>query len=335
MKKDRSSSPFASLAALHAELAAIDQEMRKAGVRVHARPMRGWTTLSFRNGLGLQRPSPNRDPQPNDLSWDALTEHIRKWFERRYGKRANIVYAPSAGVIDIDGDLFRMWAPMIFGQVNFEINPERLEFKYRPLVRNRIPKDNLLKSLDGLTPSYAESIPTTLYKTIGDQAGQIMVTYNEMLAHLGTVLVAEASVDIDAGVSALLGRISPGHAKWCFHQAAEKSIKALLQHEGVQDATLFKAGHDLAKLVALSPTLTASNRVTAAMIDAITCSPKARYGQIQTSIGEALGSYQNALIFILGALQLIVPVTRRFGGIAIYTGSFPAGEFDAALDGFN
>lgn len=327
-------SPFTSLAALHAELAAIDEEMRKAGVRVAARPMRGWQTLSFRNGLGLHMPSPIRDPKPNDLSWGALSEHIHVWFEQRYGNRANIVFAPSAGAIDIDGDLFRMWVPMVLGQVNFEISLDRLEFKYRPLVKDRVPKGNLLNALDGLTRPYAESIPTGLYQSLSVQAGRILGTYNEMMAHHGTVLVAEASVDIDAGVSALLDGISPGHARWCFHQAAEKSIKALLQHENVPHAKFFKAGHDLAKLVALSSTLTRSQRVTAPMIDAITCSPKARYGEIPTSISEALDSYQNALIAIRGVLQIIVPVTRHFGGILIYPGPYPADQFDPAIDGF-
>ena len=83
--------------------------------------------LSSRKGLGLRQPSPIENPQPDDLSWSALTAHIFAWFEQRYGKRANAVFVPSAGAIDIDGDLLRVSVPMLWGQVNFEINPQRLD----------------------------------------------------------------------------------------------------------------------------------------------------------------------------------------------------------------
>jgi hypothetical protein len=128
--------PVQSLAELHAELACIEDEMRKAGEKFTGRDMRGWHTFSAQRGGGLRMPSPIRNPTPGDLSYGALSAHIFDWFDRRYGKKLNLVYAPSTGAIDIDGDLFSLSVSVIYGQVNVEINPQRLTFRYCPLVKD-------------------------------------------------------------------------------------------------------------------------------------------------------------------------------------------------------
>ncbi|MBZ9815750.1 HEPN domain-containing protein [Mesorhizobium sp. CA7] len=319
--------PVQSLADLHAELALIDEEMRKAGVKFTGRDIRGWQTFSSRRGLGLRMPSPIRNPSPDDLSYDALSAHIFAWFDRRYGKKLNIVYAPSAGVIDIDGDLFSLSVSIIYGQVNVEVNPQRLTFKYSSLVKDRFPKMNLLQSLKDLTQAYAESIPPALYVDLVKQYGLIVTTYNEMMAHHSVPLVAEASVDIDAGAAALMDGISFGHARWCFHQAAEKSVKALLQHEGVSYS---RRGHDLKELIELSTKL--AGKVRDSTIATATCSSKARYGEVVTSVSEAILSYRSALTIIDAALKKM-PGKRLFRGIVVYPGPFPDSEFDPKIDG--
>ena len=319
--------PIQSLDDLHAELALIDEEMRKAGVKFTGRDIRGWQTFSSRRGLGLRMPSPIKNPSPDNLSYDALSAHIFAWFGRRYGKKLNLVYAPSVGVIDIDGDLFSLSVSIIYGQVNIEINPQRLTFEYRPLVRDRFPKMNLLQSLKDLTQAYADSIPPALYVDLIQQYGLIVTTYNEMMAHYSVPLVAEASVDIDAGVAALMDGISFGHARWCFHQGAEKSVKALLQHERVVYA---KRGHNLKELVELSTKL--AGKVSDPTIAAATCSSKARYGEAVTSVAEAILSYRSALAIIDAALRKM-PAKRLFGGIKFYAGPFPSDEFDPQIDG--
>lgn len=55
---------------------------------------------------------------------------------------------------------------------------------------------------------------------------------DEMLTHHQNRLVAEASVDLDAGIKALLDGISFAHARWCFEQMVEKCLKAIVQWEG-------------------------------------------------------------------------------------------------------
>ncbi|MFK0691376.1 hypothetical protein ACFX5Q_24725 [Mesorhizobium sp. IMUNJ 23033] len=272
-------------------------------------------------------PSPIRNPSPDDLSYGALSAHIFARFDDRYGKKLNIVYAPATGIIDIDGDLFLLSVSIIYGQVNVEINPERLGFKYSRLVKGRFPKMNLLQSLENLTQAYADSIPTRLYVDLSDQFGRIVMVYNEMMAHHDVPLVAEASVDIDAGVSALMNGISLGHARWCFHQAAEKSVKALLKFEGVEYP---KTGHKLDDLVNLSGRL--KGTISSTVIANVVCSSKARYGEIATSVDEVLLSYRSALLVIDAALKKI-PAKRLFSGIVIYPGPFPDGAFDPKLDG--
>ncbi|ESZ05790.1 hypothetical protein [Mesorhizobium sp. L48C026A00] len=330
---DKHQATLNTLQDLHAELAALDNEMRKSGVPPHARAFRAWRDFCFQRSLALTFPPSIEDPRPDDLSLGALTAHIFSWFEQRYDKRSNIIFNPSIGVIDIDGDRFRMSVHMIqAGQVNVEINPARLAFRYRPIARApRSVKDNLLRMLDGMTQQYADSIPVDLYPSIANQGALIMSVYNELTARLGNALVKEASADINGGVGALMDGVSLGHARWCFLQSAEKSIKALLQLDGVPSDKYFKAGHHLYKLVDLSPKLKNSRHLTSAVVDAVMCEAKVRYGEIQTSVSEALAAYQNSLVIIREALKWI-PAKRRFG-IVIYPGPFPEGQFDPVVDG--
>ncbi|AZO69957.1 hypothetical protein [Mesorhizobium sp. M1D.F.Ca.ET.043.01.1.1] len=329
---DHTPKPLNTLQDLHDELSALDDEMRKNGVPPHARMFRAWRDFCLRRGLALNFRPTIEDPSPDDLSLGALTAHISNWFKQRYDTRSRIVYSPSIGVIDIDGDRLRMSVPMIqAGQVDVEINPARLGYRYRRIARSpRSLKDNLLNLLDGMTQQYANSLPPSAYAAVAEQAALIISVYNEMSARLANTLVKEAAVDLDSGALALMDGVSQGHARWSFLQAAEKSIKALLQFDGVPYDKYFKAGHNLYKLQELSTKLKGSKVMTSAVIDAVLCEAKVRYGEIPSSPTEAMAAYRNSLLIIREALKGIA-TQRRFGA-AIYPGPFPDGHFDAIAD---
>ncbi|TPN28360.1 HEPN domain-containing protein [Mesorhizobium sp. B2-3-3] len=240
----------------------------------------------------------------------------------------NSVYSPSSGNIDIDGDLFLLRVMRIWGQMHFEINPARLAFKYRRVGKDWPPKGNVLQEVDALTQAYADSIPAQQYDGISDQFWRAMLASSEMFTHHQTPLVAEASVDLDAGVKALLDGISYGHARWCFEQAAEKCVKAVLQWQTI---TYPKRGHSLEKLIKLSPQLVGCN-LPAKTIDDASCSPEARYGEIATSRDDALSAYTAMLEIVANALKLI-PGKRQMTGLGLYAGPFPDRAFDPIRDG--
>lgn len=317
-----------SLQELHAELALIDRDLRAERFKLQGRGFEGFRRFSQRYSLGLRFPSPTEKPDATDLSYNALTAHILDWFDARYGRKMNFVYSPSSGIIDIDGDLFLLRVMWIWGQMLFEINPARLGFKYRRIGKDRPPKGNVLQEVDALTQAYADSIPVQQYDVISVQFSRAMLASSEMFTHHQTPLVAEASVDLDAGVKALMDGISYGHARWCFEQAAEKCLKAVLRWQTI---TYPKRGHFLDRLIKLSPKLVGCN-LPAKMVDDASCSPEARYGEIVTSRDEALAAYAAMLEIVAKVLKLI-PGQRQMTGLALYAGPFPERAFDPIRDG--
>ncbi|TRC91139.1 hypothetical protein FJV80_04250 [Mesorhizobium sp. WSM4310] len=309
-------------------MAAIDRELRRKRFKLQGRGFEGFRRFSHRHGLGLRFPSTIENPSPGDLSYDALTAHILDWFDARYGRKLNFVYSPSSGIIDIDGDLFLLRVMRIWGQMHFEINPARLRFKYRRLGKDSPPKGNVLQEMDALTQAYADSIPAQQYDSILVQFSKAMLACSEMFTHHQTPLVAEASVDLDAGVRALMDGISFGHARWCFEQAAEKCMKAVIQWE---TGTYPKQGHKLDNLPKLSSKLIGCNLPPKLLADA-SCTGKARYGEIATSRDEALAAYV-AMLEIVAKVLALIPGQRQMTGLALYAGPFPERAFDPARDG--
>lgn len=317
-----------NLQELYAELTLIDHDLRAERFKLQGRGFEGFRRFSQRYSLGLRFPSPIERPDANDLSDNALTAHVLDWFDARYGRKMNFVYSPSSGIIDIDGDLFLLRVMRIWGQMHFEINPARLGFRYRKLGKDSPPKGNVLQEVDALTQAYADSIAIQQYDGIAAQFARVMLACSEMFAHHQTPLVAEASVDLDAGVRALLDGISYGHARWCFEQATEKCLKAALQGQAI---TYPKRGHSLGKLIQLSPKLVGCN-LTTKLVDDASCSPEARYGEIATSRDEALAAYVAMLEIVAKVLKLI-PGQRQMTGLALYSGPFPDRAFDPIRDG--
>ncbi|WP_292694340.1 HEPN domain-containing protein [Mesorhizobium sp.] len=315
-----------TLEELHAELASIDSDLRAERFKLQGRGFEGKRRYSIRHDLELQFPSPVEAPSPDDLSYGALTAHILDWFDARYGRKLKVIYSPSSGILDIDGDLFLLNVSMIWGQAQFEINPARLTFKYRKVSRT-IPKANVLQLVDALTQAYADSIPIQQYERILRQFGWVMMAHNEMLTYHQNRLVAEASVDLDAGAKALMDGISLGHARWYFEQTVEKCLKAIIQWE---TGTYPKHGHKLDDLVKLSSKLIGCNLSSKSLADA-SCSAGARYGEIATSRDEALSAYTAALEIVAKVLKLM-PGRRQMTGLVAYPGPFPDNAFDPIQD---
>jgi hypothetical protein len=270
----------------------VDEEMRQGEVPVTARALKGWLEISFRFGLRLQFPAPQREPREGCYTGYDLTIRIFRWFDNRYGERQGIDPTWKMAVL-IRGDAYRLTIPLVFGQANVICSVKQFGTTESNKVAtgNVLPVLNVLDLIEGLTEGYAKSLKHGMSAMMSVEAV------------IRSALVKEAVGDIEASVSNVFSNPPQyGLSKWASLQAAEKLIKAYIAHKG----KTFKQTHilndlaDAAEAEGLRP-------IPRATLDKIQCSPGVRYGAPAVSLVEAVEAHQAALDVCAGVAEQIAP----------------------------
>lgn len=279
--------PLARGPQFEAMMAQIDFKLTNEGVDIPTRPILAVREVAMTYNLNIPLGGDAARLPPELQENAALSEAINQWYNDNYGDRLKEDPCPGRMVILLDGDLYVLRVPRIFGSVNFVLTRQWLP---NPGIGRGPATCNITQLVDGITPAKAGRLSDSALDTIG-AAFEIALPAAFTLESTDHGLMSIARGDVEAAVNGLMARGGRyGESKWASLQAAEKVLKAAIDRAGA------KYGYTHA-LAGLSKTLadTGLNFNADAQVAAIQCKPDIRYGQVPCTRDEALAAHRASL----------------------------------------
>lgn len=270
-----------------AMMAEIDFKLTNEGVEIPSRPMLAVREVSMKYGISIPIAAPQARLPPDLQENVALGEAIHRWYTENYGDRLKTNPCPGRMAVLVDGDLYVLSVPRIFGSVDFVLTREWLD---NPGLGRGSRTCNIVQLLDKLTATKAARLSDSALESIS-KAFQTALHAAYTLQATKHQLMSIARGDVDVAISNLMAHGQRyGESKWASLQAAEKILKAAISLSGGTP----KFTHELADLCkALSDSGLVFN--ASPQIAAIQCKPAIRYGEEQCSRDEALMAHQASL----------------------------------------
>lgn len=270
----------------------IDGQMRAENIPIAGRELKAASLASERLGVSLPiAPLPDRNPIQGAYFGADLVLHIRAWIQARYGARLKVNWGPGTVPIIIDGDIYGMSLPMVFGKVAVAANPgTHGKYPKQNSGSQSTPVCNVLDSIDGLTTTLSESLSQATLQLLVRQFCIAQENFGWIKSLPAHAMTDVAQADLASASQNILG--TPAHygsSRWSSLQATEKFYKAYISKKGGQfDKThnivaLNKAAFDLG-FKGISPEI----------LNKITCSAAVRYEQ-KSTLHEAINAYWSAL----------------------------------------
>lgn len=270
-----------------AMMAQIDFKLTNEAVDIPSRTMLAVREVSMKYDLSMPL---GGDPArlPPDLRENAvLSEAINQWYKDNYGDRLKENPCPGQMVMLLDGDLYVLRVPRIFGSVNFVLTRQWLT----NLNISRGPATcNITQLVDNMTPAKAARLSDSALNMIGTTF-ETAVPAAYTLESTDHNLMFIARGDVEVAINSLMARGDrSGESKWASLQAAEKVLKAAIDLSG----TKFKFTHGLAELC---QTLSDAGLTfdASAQVAAIQCKAGIRYGEEPCTRDEALAAHHGSL----------------------------------------
>lgn len=268
-----------------AEMREIDRDLAENGVPIHARPINAMLEFSKKHSVKL--PFGGYRGADAELRVGAhISREINKWFENRYGDRLKVDMSPGMLAVRVNGDLYELKVPLIYGTANFILSDDLASSGMRD--HRGVPVCNVYSLVDGITPALIRSIHEDEHRRffqefiIGMQALYILMGSRE-----GDDLVNAAVADARTAVSLLVGNHSNfGASKWASLQLSEKMLKSAISRIGLE----FPKTHTLERLV--SKIASAGFELDVGnLLQAIQCEAGIRYGEHPCSANEAADAH--------------------------------------------
>lgn len=291
-----------------AMMAQIDLKLTNEGADIPSRPMLAVREVSMKYGLNMPL---GGDParMPPDLRENAaLSEAINQWYKDNYGDRLKENPCPGQMVVLLDGDLYVLRVPRIFGRVNFVLTRQWLN----SAGISRGPTTcNIIQLVDEMTPAKAARLSDAALNAIGD-AFETAVPAAYTLESTDHNLMFIARGDVEVAVNSLMARGGRnGESKWASLQAAEKVLKAAIDLAGLK----FGFTHGLAGLCqTLADTGLKFDAST--QVAAIQCTPSIRYGDESCTRDEALLAHRASLELVNILRNAGAKFSLGIGGLA-------------------
>lgn len=265
----------------------IDAKLTDEGQEIPGRPMMAVREVALKYQLNIPL---GGDPaiMPPDLRANAaLSDAIDRWYKDNYGDRLKEDPCPGRIVVALDGDLYVMRVPRIFGSINFVLVRQWLE---TPGISRGPGTCNIVQLVEEMTPAKALRLSDAALAALG-QAFEVVLPAAYTLESTQHRLMRIARGDVTVAISNLMARGGRyGESKWASLQAAEKVLKAAIELSG----GTFGFTHELDKLC---KTLADHGLVfdASAQVAAIQCKPGIRYGEEPCSQDEALAAHRASL----------------------------------------
>jgi HEPN domain-containing protein len=268
-------------------MAEIESKLIKDGIDIPSRPDRAVREVAMKYELDIPLGGyPVRLP-PELRKNAALGEAINEWYKERYGDRLKQNFSPGQTVVFIDGDLYAMRVPRIFGRVEFVLSREWLP---KPVTSRGSATCNLMQLVDGMTPAKAASLSDAALCSIANAFERAWPAAST-LESTDHKLMSIARGDVEVAVNRMMARGEQyGESKWASLQAAEKVLKAAIDLAGIK----FRLTHGLAELCQTLAD-TGLSFDASAEVAAIQCGPGIRYGEEPCSRNEAVIAHHSSL----------------------------------------
>lgn len=268
-------------------MAQIDFKLTNEGVDIPTRPMLAVREVSMTHNLSMPLGGDTARLPPELRENAALSQAINQWYKDNYGDRLIEDPCPGRMVILLDGDLYVLRVPRIFGSVNFVLTRQWLP---NPGIGRGPATCNIIQLIDGMTPAKAGRLSDIALDTIG-AAFEIALPAAFTLENTDHCLMFIARGDVEVAVHGLMARGGRyGESKWASLQAAEKVLKAAIDRAGAK----YGFTHGLASLCkTLADTGLKFNAI--AQVAAIQCKPGIRYGEEPCTRDEALAAHRASL----------------------------------------
>lgn len=268
-------------------MADIDTKLTAEGTEIPNRPMMAIREVGLRYKVPMPLGGEVSGMPPELRAQAPLSDAINRWFKEVYGDKLNVDPCPGRTVIRLDGDLYTMRIPRIFGQVNFVTSRAFLD---NPGISRGPATCNVAQLVDDLSESKASRLSD-------DALNELATSFQRALPALYTLentpheLIQIALGDVAVAVGNLMVRLGRfGESKWASLQAAEKTLKAAIALEGAK----FKRTHGLGGLFAELSKLGISVNPQL-FVESIQCSPGIRYGEETCTREEALDAHHRSL----------------------------------------
>lgn len=283
----------------------IDAEFARDGLPIPHRPIHAIMVIGTRFKISMPLASLPSGAPPELQQFSQLSRNIHDWYTTIYGDRIKIDFSPGKTVIVIDGDLYRVSLPRIYGQARFFAVRQFLErkaFNHGPAICN------VLQLVESLTPAKAASLSDESLRDIFDKFTLALEAHDLLEANRHHKLVQIARGDIQTSVTNLMDGARSGESKWASLQAAEKILKAAIELLG----SAYKFGHDLAphcqQLTSLGIIVDWDP-----LIRSIRCSAGIRYGDETCTRDEAVSAHQASLSLVVALAKAGVNFRRGLG----------------------
>jgi HEPN domain-containing protein len=224
---------------------------------------------------------------PDLAPYARVSQAIHKWYQEHYADRLKVDPCPGRTVVRLDGDLYTLRVPLIFGTVRFVMSQR---FLPPPRLGPGPSECNMLQLVEDLTEAKALRLSDAALQEVNDATLRAIHAI-WTLASTPHELMRIARGDVAVAVSNLMERQGRfGESKWASLQAAEKVLKAAIALAGGS----FGKVHELEKLFAQLEFV--GIRVDPKpYVDAIQCKPGIRYGEEACTLEEALDAHRRSL----------------------------------------
>lgn len=271
-------------------MAEIDRKLSVEGIDIPSRSMHASREISLRFDLHMPL---GGDParMPPEIRKNAeLSEAIHRWYQDNYGERLKEDPCPGHSAILLDGDLYKLRVPRLFGSVEFVVTREWLP---EPGISRAPATANIVQLVADMTPSKAKRLSDDALRNLVEGFERALPA-SYLLESTNHGLMYSARGDIAVAVLCLMERGDRyGASKWASLQASEKVLKAAIELQGAE----FAFTHNLSKLRAVLEDAGITIDVDE-QIAAIQCSPGIRYGEEACSLEEALSAHHASLTII-------------------------------------
>lgn len=266
----------------------IDGRLSREGYSIEDRPIAATREVSVLHGVPIPIGGVDPERMPPELAAHApLGAAITGWYDETYGERLKVDMKPGRTVVRLDGDLYALSIPRVFGGVAFGVS--RVFLPKRTSLA--APAEcNIIELVEHMTPTKAAQLSDDDLRA-AERAFITALWASYTLEATPHPLMDSARADVATAVTALMHRGGRfGESKWASLQAAEKTLKAAIALQG----ETFPYSHNLTKLAARL--IEVGVHVTVQpLVDAIQCTPGIRYGDEACSEAEAVAAHQASL----------------------------------------
>ncbi len=268
----------------------IEESLKEQGVPFSHRPIYAVREAAMRLNVNIQI-APNDIPLQEDIYNEInISTHIKEWYDKRYGKRINVITSPGSLAISLKGDPWKIYFPRIFGRITVICDRDLNKIKSHPRIvigRSEPIYYNALNYIDDITPEFASTLTDSELNLIKEFFILGFDTLYRLEDIISKPFIKFAFADLKSCVINIFSAPPNfGLSKWSSLQFMEKLIKCFLEIKSVD----YPKSHNLNRLSELAE-LNGLPTLDREKISVIQCSAGVRYGDENVTFTDSINAH--------------------------------------------